>query len=77
MGLAIPHDVSLVGFDDFNLATFTDPQITVVAQPIAEIGPLAARLLLDRLDGRKGAPRHTRFPTRLVIRGSVSRPKRP
>ncbi len=41
MGLHIPHDVSLIGFDDFNLATFTDPQITVVAQPISEIGPLA------------------------------------
>ncbi len=76
MGLSIPHDVSLVGFDDFNLATFTDPQITVVAQPIAEIGPLAAKLLLDRLAGKKGAPRHTRFPTRLIVRGSVARPKK-
>jgi LacI family transcriptional regulator, galactose operon repressor len=72
MGLSIPHDVSLVGFDDFNLATFTDPQITVVAQPIAEIGPLAAKLLLDRLAGNTVAPRHKRFPTRLIIRGSVS-----
>ncbi len=76
MGLSIPHDVSLVGFDDFDLATFTDPQITVVAQPIAEIGPLAARLMLDRLVGKKVAPRHTRFPTRLIVRGSVSQPKR-
>jgi LacI family transcriptional regulator len=76
MGLSVPQDVSLVGFDDFNLATFTDPQITVVAQPIAEIGPLAARLLLDRLAGKKGAPRHKRFPTRLIVRGSVSNPKK-
>lgn len=76
MGLSIPHDVSLVGFDDFNLATFTDPQITVVAQPIAEIGPLAARLLLERLEGKKLAPRHKRFPTRLIVRGSVSSPKK-
>ncbi len=76
LGLSIPHDVSLVGFDDFNLATFTDPQITVVAQPISEIGPLAARLLLDRLAGKKVAPRHMRFPTRLIVRGSVSPPKK-
>jgi LacI family transcriptional regulator len=76
MGLSIPHDVSLVGFDDFNLATFTDPQITVVAQPISEIGPLAARLLLERLAGKKMAPRHKRFPTHLIVRGSVARPKR-
>jgi len=76
MGLSIPQDVSLVGFDDFDLATFTDPQITVVAQPIAEIGPLAAKLLLDRLGGKRVAPRHMSFPTRLIVRGSVSPPKK-
>lgn len=76
MGLSIPQDVSLVGFDDFDLATFTDPQITVVAQPIAEIGPLAAKLLLDRLGGKRVAPRHMSFPTRLIVRGSVSHPKK-
>lgn len=75
MGLGIPHDVSLIGFDDFDLATFTDPQITVVAQPIAHIGPLAARLLVERLEGLNEAPRQTRFPTRLIVRGSVSRPR--
>jgi len=75
MGLHIPHDVSLIGFDDFNLATFTDPQITVVAQPISEIGPLAARLLLERLQGSAAPPQQIRFPTRLIVRGSVSRPR--
>ncbi|MQT14725.1 LacI family DNA-binding transcriptional regulator [Segnochrobactrum spirostomi] len=75
MGISIPHDVSLIGFDDFDLATFTDPQITVVAQPIADIGPLAARLLVERLDGLSESPRQTRFPTRLIVRGSVSRPR--
>lgn len=74
MGLSIPHDVSLIGFDDFNLATFTDPQITVVAQPTAEIGPLAAGMMLERLAGSRVAPRQVRFPTRLVVRGSVSHP---
>ncbi len=76
MGLSIPRDVSLIGFDDFNLATFTDPQITVVAQPIADIGPLAADMLLDRLAGRKDPPRNALFPTRLIVRGSVSRAAR-
>jgi LacI family transcriptional regulator len=72
MGLSVPRDVSLVGFDDFDLATFTDPQITVVAQPVAELGPRAAALLIERLGGMKGAPRHVRFPTRLIVRGSVA-----
>lgn len=75
MGLSVPGDVSLVGFDDFDLATFTDPQITVVAQPISKIGPLAAELILDRIKGSREAPRNTVFPTKLIVRGSVSGPK--
>ena len=74
MGLAVPHDVSVVGFDDFNLATFTDPQITVVAQPVAQIGPLAVKLLLQRINGSTEPPHTAQFPTRLIVRGSVSRP---
>jgi LacI family transcriptional regulator len=74
MGLVIPSQVSLIGFDDFDLATFTDPQITVVAQPIREMGPLAARLLLRRLRGEAMQPEHARFATRLIVRGSVAAP---
>lgn len=74
LGLAVPRDVSLAGFDDFDLAAFTDPQITVVAQPVGRLGPLAAEMLLDRIGGNGAPPRHVRFPTRLVIRGSVAPP---
>jgi LacI family transcriptional regulator len=73
MGISIPNDVSLIGFDDFNLATFTDPQITVVSQPVAEIGRAAAHLLFDRLSGRSDLPQKIRFETKLMVRGSVSR----
>lgn len=71
LGLSMPHDISLIGFDDFDLATFTDPPITVVAQPMAEIGRLAAQLLLERLERRDLKPRSVRFPTKLIQRGSV------
>lgn len=74
MGLAVPRDVSLVGFDDFDLATFTDPQITVVAQPVARIGPLAVEMLVERIRGEAAPPRDIRFPTRLIARGSVAPP---
>lgn len=73
MGMSIPHDVSLIGFDDFNLATFTEPQITVVAQPVSEIGSAAAGLLLKRLAGNNEPPQHLRFETKLIVRGSVNR----
>jgi len=74
MGLSIPHDLSLVGFDDFDLAIFTDPQITVVSQPVAQIGPLAVSMVLDRINGNREPPRRERFPTKLIVRGSVARP---
>ena len=61
MGITIPRDVSLIGFDDFNLATFTDPQISVVSQPVSEIGRAAARLLFDRLAGKSGPAEKIRF----------------
>ena len=73
MGISIPNDVSLIGFDDFNLATFTDPQITVVSQPVSEIGRVAARLLFDRLAGKRDRVEKIRFETKLIVRGSVTR----
>lgn len=72
MGISIPHDVSLIGFDDFNLATFTDPQITVVSQPVSEIGRAAARLLFEKLSGQNRQPKKIIFDTKLLVRGSVS-----
>jgi len=73
MGMSIPNEVSLIGFDDFSLATFTDPQITVVAQPVTEIGSAAAGLLFEKLSGKVRAPKKIRFDTKLLVRGSVSR----
>lgn len=74
MGVQVPQDVSVLGFDDFDFATFTDPQITVVSQPVEQIGALAVRLLMARIAGEDGPPQHTRFPTRLIVRGSVTKP---
>lgn len=76
LGMSIPDDISIVGFDDFDLATFVDPQITVVAQPVARIGPLAAQLLMEQLTGTARPPRRIKLDTRLIERGSVTRPRR-
>lgn len=66
--LAVPRDVALVGFDDLEWTTLVDPPITVVAQPAAEIGREAARLLIARLDGSDEPPHHRRLATELIIR---------
>jgi LacI family transcriptional regulator len=74
LGLSIPHDVSLIGFDDFDMASFTEPPISVVSQPVDQIGPAAVEMLMDRIHGSTEPPRCVRFPTVLIERGSVATP---
>ena len=71
-GLSIPKDVSVVGFDDIELAQTTDPPLTTVHQPIRGKGEEAARLLLSVIAGREEATGHRRLATRFVIRASTS-----
>ena len=70
-GLAVPADVSVVGFDDIELAEATDPPLTTVHQPIRGKGEAAARLLLAGLSGEPVEPAQ-RLATRLVVRKSTA-----
>jgi LacI family transcriptional regulator len=49
MGVKMPNDLALVGFDDFDMAEFISPPLTVVRQPAQEMGRVAANLLFDRI----------------------------
>ena len=71
LGLAVPDDVSVVGFDDVPEAMLVAPQLTTIAQPIQEMGFTAVRLLLDLLAGRPLASTHVTLPTALVVRHST------
>lgn len=71
-GLSIPSDVSVVGFDDIELAETTDPPLTTVHQPIRGKGEEAARLLLSVLAGREAPVGHRRLATRLIVRASTA-----
>jgi LacI family transcriptional regulator len=51
-GLAIPRDVSIVGFDDFTAAEFTEPRLTTVHNPLFEMSARATSRLLDAVNGR-------------------------
>jgi LacI family transcriptional regulator len=64
------HRVALVGFDDFLLAGWLDPPVTVIAQDPAAIGRTAAELLFARMDGNHRAAQHVVIPTTLIPRGS-------
>lgn len=62
--------LSMVGFDDFELADLLHPAVTVVAHDPASMGELATHLLMQRLGGDASPPRTVVLPTRLVVRES-------
>ncbi len=73
IGVAIPADVAIVGFDDFELAEILTPTLTVVRQPSHELGKVAASLLFERLNGPSEIPEEGErvvLPVELVVRCS-------
>ncbi len=73
LGLAVPADLSVTGFDDLALVASAPPGLTSVRIPAAEIGQRTARYLLARLAG-VAAPDRTELPVELVVRGSTGPP---
>jgi DNA-binding LacI/PurR family transcriptional regulator len=73
-GLAVPRDISLVGFDDLYIARYTDPPLTTVRQPKWEMGRLAMEELIRLLQGSQ-SEHVIRVPGELVIRESTAAPK--
>ena len=69
-GIHVPEDISVVGFDDIALATFTYPSLTTVAQPSYEMGMRAAELLLNRLRNPGSPTRRELLSPSLVVRDS-------
>ena len=70
-GLRVPHDISIVGFDDIALAAYFDPPLTTVRLPAYDLGVAAGKALLDRVAGRT-VPDRTQLPTELVVRSSTA-----
>jgi LacI family transcriptional regulator len=71
--LRIPQDIALVGFDDFDWADLFEPRLTLIAQPVAQIGEKAARMLVERIADRSLPPRTVRLEPSLVLRESCGR----
>ncbi|HEX8026796.1 MAG TPA: LacI family DNA-binding transcriptional regulator [Candidatus Limnocylindrales bacterium] len=75
LGLRVPAELSVVGFDDIDLAAHVDPPLTTVHQPIRRKGSDAVRLLLAEIERPTAhRPEHLRLETRLIVRGSTDRP---
>ena len=73
-GVDVPRQLSVVGFDDIELAAYTSPPLTTVAQPKEAIGTGAAGLLLERLRDGRTAPRRAILQPELHLRASTAPP---
>ncbi|WP_038069361.1 MULTISPECIES: LacI family DNA-binding transcriptional regulator [Thermoanaerobacterium] len=69
-GLKCPEDVSVIGFDNLDLAEVTRPALATVAQPMYDIGAVAARMLIKIIDNKKISEKKVILKHRLIIRQS-------
>ncbi|MFB9835415.1 LacI family DNA-binding transcriptional regulator [Actinoallomurus acaciae] len=72
LGLDVPRDVSVTGFDDILVATALEPELTTIHLPAERLGARAMAALLARLDGH--APADVSLPGELIVRGSTAPP---
>lgn len=70
LGMRIPDDLAVVGFDDLSFAAHLHPPLTTIAQPRMDIGLRAAHLLIDRIEGNTAPMKHIILPNSLVVRES-------
>jgi LacI family transcriptional regulator len=70
MGLSIPEDLSVIGFDNVPESALCEPPLTTIEQPIRQMGYEAVGLLIDLIDRKAEPTEHRMLPTKLVVRRS-------
>lgn len=76
LGLRVPEDISVIGFDDLTAAAWADPPLTTIRQPLAQMGSAAVDALVQSRLGRAPAA-HTELSTTLIVRSSTAPPREP
>jgi LacI family transcriptional regulator len=74
-GVAVPAEMSVVGFDDVEIAAWINPALTTVRQPLAKMGTFAATMLLQLIDGNELASNRVELATELIVRQSCAAPR--
>jgi LacI family transcriptional regulator len=69
-GLRIPDDISIIGFDDIPKASYVYPRLTTVRQPLEQMGQVAVKMLLERIEDQSRPPKKVALATQLIIRDS-------
>lgn len=75
LGVRIPQDLSVIGFDDLSFTQWSGPPMTTVRQPLVQMGAAAADLVLELASGRQPANNRIELATTLVIRQSTAPPR--
>jgi LacI family transcriptional regulator len=71
-GLRVPDDISVVGFDDIQAASYVRPRLTTVRQPLRRMGEMAAKQLLERISNGNGrCPQLISLTPEFVVREST------
>jgi LacI family transcriptional regulator len=71
LGLSVPGDVSVIGFDDIKLAAFSNPRLTTIRQPMSNLGRIAAQCVLNQLNGSERFRKQITVEPELVVREST------
>jgi LacI family transcriptional regulator len=74
LGLTVPQQLSITGFDDVELSAQADPPLTTIGVPAAEIGRAAADYLINAIAGMP-IPKNVQLPYRLIMRASTAPPR--
>ena len=74
LGLKIPEEVSIIGFDDIPMSSWSSYSLTTVRQPIQRMVDASVEELLNRIENSEREPLQELFPVELVIRGSARMP---
>lgn len=76
IGLSVPDDLSIIGFDNLDISEHLDPPLTTIAQPFLKIGQTAAEMLIQRIEGDSQYLRQVTIPPDLIVRASTHLPQR-
>lgn len=75
-GLAVPQDISVISIDNIDTAQYLSPMLTTVHIPLDEMGKMAAKTIIDRINGGHTLPLKVNYPCHLVKRESCGKPRR-
>jgi DNA-binding LacI/PurR family transcriptional regulator len=75
-GLRVPEDISIIGYDGISIGGLKNVNLTTIAQPLAQLGTLAATRLVERIENPKEPAKQLKVSAELIVRGTTKEPKK-